>query len=62
MKEFWNNRYQAKEYAYGKSPNTFAPKINKNMLIIKGVKFFPLSPILFLTRSLIKSSKIYTQA
>jgi SAM-dependent methyltransferase len=23
MKEFWNNRYQAKEYAYGKSPNTF---------------------------------------
>ena len=38
MKEFWNNRYKKKEYAYGKEPNKYfreeIDKINPGKILL----------------------------
>lgn len=39
MKDFWNNRYNETEYAYGKNPNVFFANCLKN--ISKGVAILP---------------------
>lgn len=40
MKEFWNERYQSKEYAYGLQPNDYLKKV-LNRIHQKGSVLFP---------------------